>query len=165
LTRTCLVGLDLLVLARLGLGARLLHFGLAFLVHLGLAAFEDVVVLADDVEDKRLALGKRRPRTVKVREIVVVDDVFHFRGDLLDLGPVLVDVVRADLLVAELVRDVLEGLVVHVVLLGILLVIGTDRQEEAERLAREDIDRLGVHLGSVCVRFRCDWIAKTKCAA
>lgn len=161
---TCSIRLGLLVLARLGLG-RLLGLGLGVLRVLGvlgLAALEDVVVLADDVEDERLAVAERRPGRVKVREVVVIDDVLDFRRDLVDLSPVLVNVVRADLLVAELGDDVVEGLVVHVVLLRVLLVVGPDREEEAERLAREDIDRLGVHLGRACVRFACDLVAESE---
>ena len=162
--QVCSVRLDLLVLARLGLG-RLLGLGglgLSVLGVFGLAALEDVVVLADDVEDERLALAESRPRRVKVREVVVIDDVLNFRRDLVDLGPVLVDVLGADLLVAQLGDDVVEGLVVHVVLLRVLLVIGPDREEEAERLAREDVDRLGVHLERVCVRFACDEDVKSE---
>lgn len=159
------VRLGLLALAGLGLGTGLLFdFDLlgAFLALFGLAAFEDVVVLAEDAHDEGLGLGERRARLVKVRKVLVHDEILDLRGHLLDLGPVVVHIVGADLLFTELLGDEVDGLVVHVVLLRVLLVIGSDREEEAERLAREDIDRLRVHLGRACVRFVCDWVAENE---
>jgi hypothetical protein len=148
--------LDVLELVLLGIKVNLVHSVLG-----GKDTVDDRVVLSEGALDNGKGLGKRRAwglgNDVKLGIVAeLVDEDFNSTGNFVDDFPIVVDIGRADLLLAESVdRDLVGSFLELVFLRGVgTLAPLVRRQKEAQVLLGKDADRERIHV---------NWVLKRVC--